>query len=109
MRRRPFCLEPYEILMESIATHDGANAKISAGGSDQRYGLRQDQSLGDRCGSTFQFRREIFALVGVEDGESLEARFRSSSGAKRSAYTTIVPRSSLRTLPPSLSAWRNVS
>ncbi|KQW19008.1 hypothetical protein ASC80_16220 [Afipia sp. Root123D2] len=36
------------------------------------------------------------------------ARRFSSSGTNRSAYTTDVPRSPLRTLPPSASAWRKV-
>src|SRR5260370_27274211 len=61
-----------EIERQIIKGAIAANAKIGAGGSDHGFGLGQDQSLGNRCGSACQFRREIFALVGVEHCKSLQ-------------------------------------
>src|SRR6516162_9680264 len=69
------CLRPrhlYEIVPRIIKGAVAADAKIGTGGSDQRFGLRKDQSFGKRRGSACQFRRKIFALVGVEHSESFE-------------------------------------
>ena len=53
-----------------------ADAEVSAGGGDQRLGVRQDEPLGNRRGSGHQPFRQVLALVGVEHRESFEERDR---------------------------------
>jgi hypothetical protein len=69
------CLRPrhlYEINDGVVEGAIAADAEIRARRGDQRLGVRQDKSLGNRCGSARQFRRQIFALVRIEHGEPLE-------------------------------------
>src|SRR6516225_4884147 len=110
-----------EIMDGAVEGAIAADAEVGAGRGDQCLGVRQDEPVGNRCGSARQFARQVFALVGVEHRESFQkrdriglvssrsARRRSSSGTKRSAETTAVPCSPWRTWPRGPSAWRKVS
>ena len=62
----------YEIMDGAVERALSANPKFYAGRADQRLGVRQDEPFGNRCGSGRQFRREIFALVGVEHREAFQ-------------------------------------
>src|SRR6516165_10797474 len=104
--------------VERAATSD---ADVDPSGLDQGLNSWLDKAGLWRRASDGNLLRQALALRHVEDGEALQkchglgsssasiARFFSSSGMKRSAYTTVVPCSPLRTLPPRLSAWRKVS
>jgi len=86
-----------EIMDGAVEGAIAADAEVGAGRGDQCHGVRQDEPVGNRCGSARQFARQVFALVGVEHRESFQkrdriglvssrsARRRSSSGTKRSA------------------------
>jgi hypothetical protein len=65
-----------EIMDGAVEGAIAANAEVGAGRGDQCFGVRQDESFGNRCRSARQFRREMLALVGVEHGEVLEERNR---------------------------------
>src|SRR5215469_13460289 len=64
----------YEIIVRAIEGAIAADAEVGAGRGDQCLGVRQDEPVGNRCGSARQFARQVFALVGVEHRESFQKR-----------------------------------
>jgi hypothetical protein len=65
-----------KIIVGAVKGTIAAGAEVCAGRGDQRLGVRQDEPLGNRCGSARQFARQVFALIGVEHRKSFEERDR---------------------------------
>src|SRR4030088_888481 len=112
----------YEISRRVIEGTCSTDAEIRAGRRDQRPGFRFDHFGRWRERRLCNIVWQTVTLVGVKDREARlrnemvwalspvsTARRRSSSGTKRSAWMTVVPRSPFRTLPPRARACRNVT
>src|SRR5258707_6698198 len=65
-----------EIVNGAVEGTLAADAEVGAGRVDQRFGVRQDETLGNRRGNCRQPFRQVFALVGVEDREAFQERYR---------------------------------
>lgn len=97
------------------------DTEVDVGGPDQCLDPRFDQARRRWRRNCPDVIGQAIALRGIEDREPLQerngmrilTRFAGTAlfvlGVKRSAYTTVVPRSPFLTLPPSESAWRKVS
>src|SRR5260221_9675919 len=69
-----------EIVNGAVEGTLAADAEVSAGRVDQLFGVRQDETLGNRRGNYRQTFRQGFALGGVKDREAFHEEDRIRFG-----------------------------
>src|SRR6516162_48479 len=62
----------YEVIRRAVEGAIATDTEVGGGRVDERFSVRQNETVWYRCGSASQFRRQTVALIGVEHRKPLE-------------------------------------